>query len=145
MNEVSRELFPGEAGYVDEHEPDDLDEAVGYLETLEGEDFKDTVENDWSDAKPLFSFVNPESAGRSDVWSKNYTTIDQRCGCLTMIASNPEHAAFCAPETVDVELTAAIKADDRLPGDVADIGHQHLPVFAEWQRFIRRRYATAQD
>ena len=55
---------------------------------------------------------------------------DSDCGCLTQIKF--ESGLFCA---ATAELTAAIRADDRIPNRrrimVSDLG-----IFAEWQRHI---------
>lgn len=150
MNEVSRELFPGEAGYVDDHEPDDLDENMNRL-LNSGDDFTNAVDDSWSYAEPLFAFVNPDAANAAtpqtnyDFGYDPHDPMRARCGCLTMIKSNQWHHAFKAPQIIDEELTAAIKADRRLPDDPANIQPEHLPVFAEWQRFIRRRFAPKDD
>lgn len=55
------------------------------------------------------------------------------CGCLTTIRKNDEYIPSVAWTD---ELTAAIRADDRLPKDPREITVAHLPIFAEWQRRI---------
>jgi len=52
------------------------------------------------------------------------------CGCLTQIRSDPEMRAATP------ELTAAIRADKRIPLSPKDITVELLPIFAEWQRRI---------
>lgn len=51
------------------------------------------------------------------------------CGCLTQIRSGNggswARGAIC---------TAEIRSDTRIPDVISDVGVEHLPVFAEWQR-----------
>lgn len=54
---------------------------------------------------------------------------ERSCGCLTAIRNTPE--TYAAPSE---ELTLAIMADERLPGNPLHLGLEHLPAFAEWQR-----------
>lgn len=64
-----------------------------------------------------------------------YATRDRATmvtGCLTMIRRTHIYAA----ETE--ELTARIRADERIPANEKEITPDHLPVFAEWQRELDR-------
>lgn len=69
----------------------------------------------------LFHYAS--SSGRGTQVLEGFT------GCLTMIKGHSE--SYCA-ETP--ELTKAILADDRIPGDDREITVDNLHVFAEWQR-----------
>lgn len=94
---------------------DVYDEWVDYLTAR-----PHLIEEHWSYATPLFSFVK----------NKNHPHgCPYRCGCLTLIRAGT-HVAQTP------ELTAQIKADKRLPDDVSKITPDNLPVFAEWQRRI---------
>jgi len=53
-------------------------------------------------------------------------------GCLTQIRG------MGSWDAATPELTEAIRADDRIPGNPLSISVDHLPVFAEWQRRIDR-------
>ncbi|MGE0289092.1 MAG: hypothetical protein AB7I42_22800 [Bradyrhizobium sp.] len=100
---------------------DKYDKAMAYLLAAEtDEDFTERVWDAWrapydTDGGALF-----QHAG---------TGPD--CGCLTSV----RRGSFDA-ETP--ELTAAIRADERIPKYCADITRDNLPVFAEWQRRIDR-------
>ena len=69
------------------------------------------------DCEALFAYAGP--AGRG-------------CGCLTQIRSGVRPVDRAATP----ELTALIRADERIPLDSAGIGVECLVVFAEWQRVI---------
>lgn len=66
---------------------------------------------------------------------------DSRCGCLTQVRDD----CVCA-EAQTPELTAAIRADDRLPRDTDDIRRPatraqlagYLEACADWQRRLDR-------
>lgn len=57
---------------------------------------------------------------------------EARCGCLTQIRRS-EGIYSNGPTP---ELTAAIRADERIPKTKETITVDSLPVFAEWQRRI---------
>lgn len=76
----------------------------------------------WFSASPLFGFVTPSRL--CDVRDDS-----KSCGCLTLVMGEV-YVAWTD------ELTAAIRADERLPKDSSGIGPANLPVFAEWQRKI---------
>lgn len=80
---------------------------------------------------------NPNAAVfGSRVWSDwlegigLFKMIGSYCGCLTQIRSN---TLKLGPTP---ELTAAIRADQRIPLSPIQITKESLPVFAEWQRKI---------
>ncbi len=52
-------------------------------------------------------------------------------GCITQVKS----LSHIAPTP---ELTAAIRADERIPAMAGDITVDHLPIFREWQERIDR-------
>jgi len=95
---------------------DKYDEAVEYLTK-----YPDSISHAWKsptgcDAGCLFQFVESRPG---------------LCGCLSQIRAGRWDA-----ETP--QLTAAIRADGRIPVEPEDITVNHLPVFAEWQRKIDR-------
>lgn len=59
------------------------------------------------------------------------------CGCLTQIRKGIYDAETPA-------LTAAIRADGRIPVDVAEITVASLPVFTEWQRRLDKELNRAE-
>lgn len=73
----------------------------------------------WSNAKGIFAFVG-------------YGSLS---GCLTMIRKTTECNA-CKERYIDEELTAQIRADERIPSGPGGITVESLPVFAEWRRKI---------
>lgn len=75
----------------------------------------------------LFQFAN--KTNEDTLLSEN-----TRCGCLTQIKLVSIGTMKYVAETL--ELTRAIREDDRLPSDPEDIKVADLPVFAEWQRRI---------
>lgn len=54
---------------------------------------------------------------------------DDECGCLTQVRA--EHGVAETPE-----LTAAIRADQRIPKHESRITRESLEVFAAWQRHL---------
>jgi hypothetical protein len=60
-----------------------------------------------------------------------FATLGIHCGCLTQIRSDPQWYSGPTPE-----LTAAIRADERIPLGPRSIRVADLPVFVEWQRRI---------
>lgn len=71
----------------------------------------------WNTVSPLFALCSSDPEGC--------------CGCLTQVR------AFEFGAETD-ELTAAIRADNRIPDNPRAIGVLDLPVFAEWQRRLDR-------
>jgi ribosomal protein L31 len=71
----------------------------------------------------LFRFASKSGKGSG-------LPIQDTCGCLTMIRSC--HQEKC--ESATPELTALIRADERIPKKSIDITPDHLPIFAGWQR-----------
>ncbi len=57
-----------------------------------------------------------------------------RFGCLTMIRFGRTTTSTYANQAATPELTAAIRADERIPADSISIKITDLPTFAEWQR-----------
>ena len=105
--------------------PDRYDRGIAYLTARPWH-----IEDAWSlnmpgdtekeiarDCEALFAYAGP--AGRG-------------CGCLTQIRSGVRPVDRAATP----ELTALIRADERIPLDSAGIGVECLVVFAEWQRVI---------
>lgn len=99
-------------------QPDDDDRQIEELTQN-----PDSINIHWYNARGLFKYAGD---------NRDSFTI----GCLTMIRSNESRTA-CTPE-----LTAAIRADERLPLHMSDITIAHLPVFAEWQRKIDAAMAS---
>lgn len=104
---------------------DKYDAAIEYLTSIyerEGEEaFWTAVYNAWCvpsycSGGCLFTFCTPD--GRT-----------QGCGCLTTVRTgSPAHTS---------ELTATIRADERIPPHPEDIRHpSQLAVFAEYQRLM---------
>jgi hypothetical protein len=102
---------------------DKYDEAVEYL--TEHPEMIDAVWNepDEFSAGCLFGFASPDGS-RMYAIGNNAT-----CGCLTEVKAGNFRA-------YTHELTAAIRADNRIPEDGSEITSADLPVFAEWQRRI---------
>jgi hypothetical protein len=104
--------------------PDKYDRAIAYLRQ-----HPDEIVQAWllSRSHPggcLFSFVSHD---RQPLGSHG------PCGCPVMIR-NPIYKSVAETE----HLTAAIRADDRIPMVEKDITLDHLPIFAAWQRRIDR-------
>ena len=97
--------------------PDIYDAEVERLTANPGD-----IHDSWCKAKLLFRFATPD--GHSGLRRDG-----KDCGCLTMIRSSMGVA------WTD-ELTAAIRADERIPDMTQRMTPAHLPVFAEWQRRI---------
>lgn len=82
------------------------------------------IQASWMGAEPLFALVRP-----SDKKGVGYCPNGAQVGCLTAVK-------FGNYEAWTPELTAAIRADSRIPSSTDDITVAILPVFAEWQRRI---------
>jgi hypothetical protein len=103
--------------YLTEH-PEEIEYAWHYLGKHPG--------------APLFVFVTPNGRLLQDDG-----TLLLKCGCLTTIR------AFQHEEAYTPELTAAIRADERIPSDGKNATVADLPVFAEWQRRIDKELNRA--
>lgn len=99
--------------------PDQYDRAIAILTKRVSAGDKDPI---------LMAWGNPwtNAAGCLFAFAGRYP-LGPGCGCLTQVRAR--HALAATPE-----LTAAIRADRRLPRDPGKITLEHLPVFAEWQR-----------
>ncbi len=94
----------------------------------EGEQaFSKQVGEDWITGRGLFMFAN--QSGESQDMPRR-----QLVGCLTMIRYD-NHVAADGP---DGPLTAAIKADERIPKRNEGVTLENLPVFVEWQEQLHR-------
>ena len=71
------------------------------------------------DCEALFAYAGPSG-------------VVDHCGCLTQIRSGERGRDRAATP----ELTALIRADERIPADVEGLGVECLVAFAEWQRVI---------
>jgi hypothetical protein len=100
--------------------PDRYELAVDYL-TAHPEEIREAWENAYTHPHGcIFKYAAPHE------WMR--TPSGEKCGCLTMVRGGAYVAAT-------PELTAMIRADERLPGGSGDgITVDHLPVFAGWQR-----------
>jgi len=97
--------------------PDDLDEQAAYL-TAHPEE----INEHWGQGLGMFDWVSPPGDAMS-------------CGCLTQVRSGGLAAYTPA-------LTRAIRADARIPNDPFLITPAHFPVFCQWQRKLRKRWAA---
>ena len=93
---------------------DKYDEHIAYLLTLTTED----VRKEWDNWKGIF-----RNTGK---------TPDTLTGCLTTVRRNEGSMS----EAQTPELTARIRADERIPKSVYDILPEHYPIFADWHRKI---------
>ena len=131
---------------VEIRKPDKYDKAIAYL-TMNPEHIYDA----WNDPAEwegqggeLFGFVGPN-------WKSNANSYNVRgeingtCGCLQQIRFAYKQEEV--PTMFDLEDShmtlsywprqwARIAMDRRLPWNEEEIGVEHLPVFAEWQRKI---------
>ena len=106
---------------------DKYDRAVAYLtehpELITGAwelDMPGDTEKEIArDCEALFAYAGPSGG------------LDH-CGCLTQIRSGERARDRAATP----ELTALIRADERIPLDSAGLGVECLVAFAEWQRVI---------
>ena len=100
-----------------------LDGAVEYLQA-----HPDEIRDAW---------VDPSNHLAGQLFEIVYSRRREPCGtigCLTQIKSGNYEA-----QDSD-ELTAAIRADDRIPSSRASVTSDSLPVFAEWQKRIEEYY-----
>jgi hypothetical protein len=80
----------------------------------------------WRECMPLFEYASHD--GHTE-------DLQHGCvGCLTMIRQDDGMVAQTP------ELTAAIRADERLPTSGQAITVESLPAFAEWQRKLDALY-----
>lgn len=98
--------------------PDKYDAEIQRLLNVPDEEFEDNVISAWGTTGDALLFQFAGRGGRC---------ADDNIGCITMIRDGSYEAQTS-------ELTEAIRADERIPGDAKDITKKHLPVFAEWQR-----------
>lgn len=78
----------------------------------------DAIYESWNNFEPLFGFCG-----------RDRTRSHFKYGCLTQVKGG----AFMAE---DLELTQKIRSDTRLPKNEVSIRPEHLPVFAEYQRYM---------
>ncbi len=102
--------------------PDKYDEAIAYLT-----EHPDEIVNEWWNGSATGS--NEGQAGCLFNRAGDELADGRWCGCLTQVRG--ENLPAATPE-----LTAAIRADHRIPADENHITVDHLEVFAEWQRKI---------
>lgn len=105
---------------------DKYDLEVEFLSAAKPGEFQELVWRAWTNADPLFQFAGPDGKRGGEVPDDD-TGEEHDCGCLTQVRDGS--AVASTPE-----LTAAIRADKRLPTSPRSIKRKHLPVFAEWQR-----------
>ena len=86
---------------------------------ITSENPEEVIRFEWGHGIGLFDFCTQDR--------RAYTPDGRKVGCLTMVRSGLYHA-----ETP--ELTAAIRADTRIPSDLRGITVDDLPIFADWQR-----------
>lgn len=104
---------------------DKYDAAIAYLTAYPSEIARAWAMVSTHPAGCLFAFCGRTgSADDKDEEGRRF------CGCLTQVR-NGDHAYTPA-------LTAAIRADARIPGNDQQITIESLPVFAEWQRRLDR-------
>ena len=65
------------------------------------------------------------------------STLAYFIGCLTQIKASEYRAAFIKGKP-NKALTREIRKDERIPKGVEGITKESLPVFAEWQRKIKK-------
>jgi len=80
---------------------------------------------EWELGHGMFEYLGSRELVKSD--------DRQIPGCLTQIRSNVNHCAFDKNDNILEELTAKIRADERIPKDPVDITPQHFPIFKEYQ------------
>jgi hypothetical protein len=103
---------------------DKYDEAIAFLTANPHKISECWMAPDNLLAGELFQFVTP--SGLYD--SNDYMTEQcRKPGCLSQIRA--DRGLAWTPE-----LTKEVKKDERIPADEYQIGVEHLPVFAEWQR-----------
>ena len=80
----------------------------------------------------LFQYATPTGKGHpEDAVIAGMADVDRLyVGCLTMVHRSM-HCHAATPE-----LTAAIRADTRIPTTIYQFSREELEVFAEWQRFM---------
>lgn len=109
---------------------DKYQKAVEYLTKHPGEIFDAWLDVNEHPAGCLFQFANQFGFQRYGYDRASWTTTTI-CGCITEIRG-------CGYLAETPELTAAIRADKRIPERPDDIKPHHLPVFAEWQARLDR-------
>jgi hypothetical protein len=106
---------------------DKYDAAIAWFSTVPADQVQYEIEQAWMLSEPhpagcLFQFCQKDGFNRAGAHEK-------QCGCLVMIRQT--NSGY---QAATLELTAAIKADSRIPTASWMIRLEHLPVFAEWQR-----------
>ncbi len=125
---------------------DKYDFAIQYLHENPNE-----IHDAWGDPADyegrggeLFGFVGPDWTSSSNE-GRYEGTVGGTCGCLQQIRQaykNEEVQYMNELESTDMALSfwprqwARIAMDRRLPWNDEEIGVEHLPIFAEWQRKI---------
>lgn len=117
---------------------DKYDEAVEFLT-----DYPDEIQYAWEHVKEnlyeggaLFLWCNPNKSSNQ----KPNFQPGKLCGCLTQIRQDPTTWAAFTPG-----LTKKIQEDSRIPTDATQITVDKLPLFAAWQRFMDRYFASGCD
>lgn len=109
---------------------DIYDEAVAYLT-----EFPERILAAWErpeveDGGALFLYCSPSGTGRDHSVQQGRAKKGWIYGCLTQVRTG-DYEAWTP------ELTAAIRADARIPLSPHDITVDSLPAFAEWQRAMK--------
>lgn len=108
---------------------DKYDEAIEYLTKN-----PDEINDAWNYASThkagcLFMACSPHISNGEIITLFPRREDRELCGCLTMVRK--EGGSYHAWTD---DLTASIRADDRIPQNSEEITLESLPVFAEWQR-----------
>lgn len=99
----------------------------------------DEIEKAWGDpfdalGGSLFIFCTPDGTMSSDCRGG--------CACLTQIKDPCYPSIPGLPEDVSDRLLQQIRADDRIPDNVADITVDNLSAFVEFQEQLDAAYAA---
>ena len=125
MNEAKKIERETEVAPYVPPEPDGYDDAVEYLTAHPEEIHIAWAAHSNYPAGALFRFASRSGGGER---------VERGvCGCLTMIRGGGGRWIAATPE-----LDLAIRQDERIPMDGAEITPDHLPIFAGWQRRIDR-------
>lgn len=96
---------------------DQYDIHIEYLRTLD----HSGVIKEWNNWQGIF---------RSTGYDKPGGSLD--AGCLTTVRKNDGFGANAA----NPDLTARIRADERIPRNENNVKEEHYSIFAEWHRQI---------